>query len=48
MASDPITSWQAEKSENSDRFYLGGAPKLLQMVIEPMKLKHAYSLEANS
>ena len=29
----------------SDRLYLGGAPKSLQMVIASMKLKDAYSLE---
>ena len=36
-------------SGNRDRFYFGGgrggAPKSLQMVIEAMKLKDAYSLE---
>ena len=32
-------------SGNSDRLYLGGAPKSLQMVIAAMKLKDAYSLE---
>ena len=30
---------------NSDRPYLGGAPKSLQMVTAAMKLKDAYSLE---
>ena len=38
MASCPIT-------ENSVRFYFGGAPKSLQMVTAAMKLKDAYSLE---
>ena len=32
-------------SGNSIRFYFGGAPKSLQMVIAAMKLKDAYSLE---
>ena len=32
-------------SGNSDRFYLGGAPKSLQMVTAAMKLKDACSLE---
>ena len=32
-------------SGNSVRVFLGGAPKLLQMVISAMKLKDAYSLE---
>ena len=32
-------------SGNSGRFYLGGAPKSLQMMIEAMKLKDACSLE---
>ena len=32
-------------SGNSVRFYFGGAPKSLQMVIATMKLKDAYSLE---
>ena len=32
-------------SGNSDRLYLGVAPKSLQMVIAAMKLKDAYSLE---
>ena len=30
---------------NSDRLYFGGAPKSLQMVTAPMKLKDAFSLE---
>ena len=47
MASNPITSWQIDggNSGNSDRFYFGGVPKSLQMVIAAMKLKDAYSLE---
>ena len=32
-------------SGNSDRLYLGGGSKSLQMVIAAMKLKDAYSLE---
>ena len=46
MASSPITSWEidGETVETvSDYFFL--APKSLQMVIEAMKLKDAYSLE---
>ena len=34
-----------ENKGNSDRLYLGGAPKSLQMVTAAMKLKDAYSLE---
>ena len=48
MASGPITSWQIDGEtveRNSDRLYLRGAPKSLQMVIAAMKLKNAYSLE---
>ena len=30
---------------NSDRLYFGGAPKSVQMVTAPMKLKGTYSLE---
>ena len=46
MASGPITSWQTdgETMETVTDFILG-APKSLQMVIEAMKLKDAYSLE---
>ena len=33
------------KSGNSDRLFLGGGSKSLQMVIAAMKLKDAYSLE---
>ena len=42
-----ITSWQmdGENNENSDRLYLLGLQKLLQMVTAAMKLKDAYSLE---
>ena len=47
MASGPITSWEIDggTSGHSDRLYLGGAPKSLQMVIAAMKLKDACSLE---
>ena len=46
MASRPITSWEidGETVETGSDFILG-APKSLQMVIAPMKLKDAYSLE---
>ena len=46
MASSPITSWEidGETVETVSDFILG-APKSLQMVIEAMKLKDAYSLE---
>ena len=46
MASGPITSWEidGETVETvSDLFWW--APKSLQMVIAPMKLEDAYSLE---
>ena len=46
MASGPISSWQidGETVETvSDFIFL--APKSLQMVIAPMKVKDAYSLE---
>ena len=47
MASGPITSWQidGETMETVADFFLGGAPKSLQMVTAAMKLKDAYSLE---
>ena len=47
MASGPITSWETdgETVETVSDFILGGAPKLLQIVIAAMKLKDAYSLE---
>ena len=32
-------------NENSERLYIGGAPKSLQMVTTAMKLKDACSLE---
>ena len=43
MASGPITSWDIDGKTVADYFF--GAPKSLQMVIEAMKLKDAYSLE---
>ena len=47
MASCPITSWQidGETVETVADFIFWGAPKLLQMVTAPMKLKDIYSLE---
>ena len=47
MASYPITSWQidGETVETVADFIFWGAPKLLQMVTAPMKLKDIYSLE---
>ena len=47
MASGPITSWQidGEAVETVSDFFLGGAPKSLQMVVATMKLKDTYSLE---
>ena len=46
MASGPITSWQIEgKQWKQWQTLFWGAPKSLQMVIEAMKLKDAYSLE---
>ena len=46
MASGPITSWEidGETVERVTDFILG-APKSLQIMIEAMKLKDAYSLE---
>ena len=48
MASCPITSWEKdeEKLETVTDFILG-APKSLQMVTAPMKLKDTFSLEEN-
>ena len=46
MASGPITSWQIDgETMESERLYLGGAPKSLQMVTAAMKLKDTCSLE---
>ena len=46
MASGPITSWEidGETVETASDFIFW-APKSLQMVTVPMKLKDAYSLE---
>ena len=44
MASGPITSWEIDGETVSD-FIFWGAPKSLQMVTAPMKLKDAYSLD---
>ena len=46
MASGPITSWQIA-GETVERVsdFIFWAPKSLQIVIEAMKLKDAYSLE---
>ena len=43
MVSGPITSWQIDGETVTD--YFGGAPKSLQMVTAPLKLKDGYSLE---
>ena len=46
MASGPITSWQIDwETMESERLYLRGAPKSLQMVTAAMKLKDTCSLE---
>ena len=47
MASVTITSWQIvwETMETVADYIFGGAPRSLQMVMTPMKLKDAYSLE---
>ena len=48
MASSPITSWEIDRETVetvADFFFFFLAPKSLQMVIEVMKLKDAYSLE---
>ena len=47
MASGPTTSWEidGETVETVSDYFLGGAPKSLQMVIAAMKLKDPCSLE---
>ena len=46
MASGPITSWQIYgKTKRTVADFILRAPKSLQMMIEAMKLKDAYSLE---
>ena len=44
MAFSPITSWQMKQWKQCQTLFFW-APKSLQMVIEAMKLKDAYSLE---
>ena len=46
LASGPITSWQIDGETVTDFISLG-APKSLQMVTAPMKLKDACSLGEN-
>ena len=43
MASGPITSWKIDGETVTD--FTFWAPKSLQMVIAPMKLKDSYSLK---
>ena len=46
MASGPITSWEIDgETVETVSDFMFWAPKSLQMVIVPMKLKDAYSLE---
>ena len=46
IASGPITSWQIdEETVETVADFILRAPKSLQMMIEAMKLKDAYSLE---
>ena len=46
IASGPITSWEIDgKQWKQCQTLFLGAPKSLQMVTAPMKLKDAYSLE---
>ena len=46
MASGPITSWQIDgETVEAVRDFISWAPKSLQVVIEAMKLKDAYSFE---
>ena len=46
MESGPITSWQTDgETVETVADFIFGALKSLQMVIVPMKLKDAYSLE---
>ena len=46
MASSPIASWQIDgETVETVADFIFGAPKSLQLVIEAMKLKDAYSLE---
>ena len=46
MASGPISSWQIDgETVETVKDLILGAPKSLQMVTAPMKLKDTYSLE---
>ena len=45
MASGPITSWEIDEETVETVTLFLGAPKSLQTVIAPMKLRDAYSLE---
>ena len=51
MVSSPITSWEIDGetvetvSDFIYLFFVGGAPKSVQLVTAAMKLKDAYSLE---
>ena len=46
MESGPITSWEIDgETVETVSDFIFGAPKSLQMVIEAMKLKDAYSLQ---
>ena len=46
MASGPITSWQIDgETVETVADFIFGAPKSLQMVIAPMRLKDTYLLE---
>ena len=48
MASSPITSWQTDgETVETVTDFIFWAPKSLQMVTAPMKLKDACSLEVN-
>ena len=46
MVSGPITSWQIDgETVETERYFILGPPKSLQMVTAAMKIKDAYSLE---
>ena len=46
MVSSPITSWQIDgETVETERYFILGPPKSLQMVTAAMKIKDAYSLE---
>ena len=47
MASGPITSWQIDgETMETVKHFIWRAPKSLQMVIEAMRVKRTYSVEA--